>query len=143
MADAFRSVEWDPAAKALFRRTKPEAEALGDDFVGTAHLLLAAVATTPVEQHGIPALTHDAVRDAVLAVTGPRDPDVITISPGAQSPRFKRAIEHAMRRAFGQSRPVCCRDVWYGLLADPESEAVRVLRHLGIPVEEARGALSD
>lgn len=143
MADDFWSVEWEPAAKALFARIKQEAEGLGDDYVGTTHLLLAAVAATPVEQHGIRALTHDAVRDAVLAMTLQRDPEVVTISPGAQTPRFKRAIELAMRRAFGKFRPVCCRDVWYGLLADPESESVRALGHLGIPVEEARRALSE
>src|SRR5262249_9113166 len=102
----FWSVEWEPAAQELFRRLKEEAAALGDDFIGTPHLLLAALAVTPAEQHGIATLNSGSVRAAVLAVTGPRNPDLMTLTPWSQTPRFKLAVERAMRRAFDESRPV-------------------------------------
>jgi hypothetical protein len=52
MADDFWSVNWEAAAQQLFHRAKEEAEIIGDDYILTQHLLLVAVAITPVEQHG-------------------------------------------------------------------------------------------
>ena len=140
MVDDFWSVEWEPAALDLFRRVKDEASAIGDDYLGTQHLFLAAVAVTPVEQHGIAALNRDSVRSVIL--TWPRGLGIITLTPWSQTPRFKYAIRQAMERADRESRSASCRDIWYGLLADPESECLRVLRHLGVPIEELRKALT-
>lgn len=143
MADNFWSMAWEPSARDLVGRVKEQAAAIGDDYLGTPHLLLAAVAVTPITHHGFAVLNPDSVRTAILAVTGPRGPDFVTITPWSQTPRFKLAVESAMRRAFSESRAVSCRDLWYGLLGDPESEAVRVLRHLGVQIEELNRALAE
>jgi ATP-dependent Clp protease ATP-binding subunit ClpA len=143
MADDLWRVTWDADAQDVFRRIKEEAAAVGDDYFGTPHLLLAVVALTPVERHGIAALNLATVRAAVIAVTGPRDPDIRTLTRWSQTPRLKLAIERAMRRASAAARPVRCGDIWHGLLADPESEVARVLRHLGIQVEELSRAFAE
>jgi hypothetical protein len=142
MADDFWSVKWEEAAQQLFCRAKEVAEIIGDDYIGTQHLLLAAAAITPVEQHAILMLKPDSVRAEVIAVRERRRPDIVTLTRWSQTPRFKLAIEHAMQRAFGEAGPVCCRDIWYGLLADSESESTRVLHRLGIRVEELSRALT-
>jgi ATP-dependent Clp protease ATP-binding subunit ClpA len=142
MAEDFWGVEWEPAARDLFRRIKGEAAAVGDHYIGTAHLLLAAVAATPAEQYSNAALTPDSLRATVVAVEEQREPGGMILTPWSQTPRFKLAIERAMQRALAESRALSCRDVWYGLLADPESKALRVLFHLGVPVEELRKALA-
>jgi hypothetical protein len=142
MAEEFWKVAWEPGVVELFRRARHEAAAIEDDYLGTPHLLLAAVAITPVEEHGIAKLHLEAVRAAVLAVTGPRGPDTFTLTPWPQTPRFKLAIERAMRRAFSEGRTVSRNDIRYGLLADAESECLKVLRHLEVPAEKLWAALA-
>lgn len=142
MADEFWNVEWEPGARELYGRMKEEAAAIGDEYLGTVHLLLAATGVTSVEEHGFAILTPDAVRAKVLAVTRRRPPDSITITPGGQTPRLKSALIFAMKRARAESRPVRRRDIWYGLLADDYSEAVQVLYCLGVQIEELRESLA-
>ena len=143
MDDAFWCVTWEPAAQEILRRIKEEATALGDHFLGTPHLLLAAVALTPADHHGIAVLNHATVRSAVLAAAKPRDPEGMMISRWGQTPRLKLAIERAMQRAFQRLRPVRGSDIWHGLLADPESEVATVLRQLGVRVEDLRSAIAE
>jgi hypothetical protein len=139
MRDGFWGVEWDSSARELFQRAKEEASAVGDDFVGTEHLLLAAVACSPLEVAG--ELNLDAARAAVMAMKKPAETGIFTLTPWSQTPRFKLAIKRAMERAFIASRLVCCIDIWYGLLADPDSECLNLFRHLGVDAGTLRAKL--
>ena len=143
IADRFWSVEWEPVALDVIRRIQEEAAIIADDYLGTPHLLIAAVVAMPTTRHKIAALSPESVRRAVHSLTGPSDPNLKTITPWSQTPRLKLAIEHAMRQASRESRAVRYRDIWCGLLADPESEAVAVLRHLGIHAEQIHRAIAE
>lgn len=136
MSESFWHVEWEPAARNLIAHVKEEAFAIGDEFLGTRHLLLAAVACSPLE--GLPNLSLDAVRAAVVALKEPRELGSRILTPWCQTPRFKLALQRAMQRASAESRSVNCIDVWHGLLDDPESECLLVLQYLGVDPESLR-----
>jgi hypothetical protein len=138
MKKASWSVGWEPALRAMFDGLEAEAATLGNDWIGTQHLLLAALASAPFVEEKLGRLTRDSVRAAIVAVADPQERGGVTLTPWCQTPRFKRAVEHAMRRAFTQSRPVACRDIWHGLLADRQSVCARALAHLDIDVEQLR-----
>jgi hypothetical protein len=130
------NVVWDESAVRLCRLARQDSFALGDEYLGAQHLLLAAVTITPQEEHGARGLCRDAVLAALVEVVGLRDPSTVLISPGGQTPRAKLALERAMERAVAESRAVSVPDIWFGLLADPDSDCARVLHHLGIRTEE-------
>jgi hypothetical protein len=136
-----KETEWEEAACKLFTLARQESFALGDEYIGTQHLLLTAVALTPVEQHGFDLLNREDVLGAIIDCIGVRNPDEILLSPGGQTPRAKLVITHAWERAMNESRQVNCRDIWSGLLADHQSEAQKVIRHLGLTSEAIRQKL--
>jgi hypothetical protein len=142
MARELWGVEWDESAQRLYALARQESFAIGDEYIGTQHLLLGAVAVTPVEEHGFAALCRDSVLSAIVEVIGVRDPDTLLLSPGGQTPRAKLTLMRAMERATADGRVVSRRDIWHGLLADPDSECYRVLRHLGVNGEQLRRALA-
>lgn len=125
-----RSVEWDESTQRLCRVAREESFALGDEYIGTQHLLLAAVGVTPFASHGIELLRPDSVRAAIVAVVGVHDPETVLISPGGQAPRAKLVLQRAVERASRELRAVRYNDIWFGLLADPESPCVAVLQHM-------------
>src|SRR5438105_3958111 len=118
MASTSSGIEWDPSAQRLYGLARQVCFAIGDEYMGTQHLLLAAVAVTPIDDHGFETLSYDRVLSAVVAMIGIRDPRDVLLSPGGQTPRAKLVIQRAGSRAAAASRAVCCRDIWYGLLAD-------------------------
>jgi hypothetical protein len=130
MADSFWGAEWESSARELMARVKDEASEIGDEWLDTRHLLLAAVTCSPPE--GIAALTLEAVRAAVIAIREPRKAGFMILTPWCQTPRFKLAVQGAMQRAWAVSRSVAWQDIWDGLLDDPESECMPVLRYLGV-----------
>jgi ATP-dependent Clp protease ATP-binding subunit ClpA len=132
MAAVSQNVEWDESTQRLCRMACEESIALGDEYIGTQHLLLAAVTVTPFAAHGIARLRPDSVRAAIIAAIGTRDAKTVLLSPGGQTPRAKLVLQRAAERASRQSRAVACKDIWFGLLADPESPCVAALWHLGI-----------
>jgi hypothetical protein len=137
-----RAVKWDEGAERLYRLARQESFALGDEYMGTQHLLLAAIALTPAEEHGVKVLTRDAVLSAIHEVIKPRAPDAVVISPGCQTPRAKAVIMRATDRAAAASRALGVADIWHGLLTDSESECRRVLAHLGIDAERLSKTLA-
>jgi ATP-dependent Clp protease ATP-binding subunit ClpA len=141
LARRAKEIEWEADAREIYRHAKEEAVAIGDEYVATIHLLLAALANMPVSRHGITALSHKSVRAASIAMTA-RSPDMITLTPFAQTPRFKLAIERATFRALGESRAVSCRDIWFGMLEDPESDVAKTLDYLGVSPDEVGKALT-
>ncbi|MCI0455913.1 MAG: hypothetical protein L0Z62_02900 [Gemmataceae bacterium] len=136
------AVEWEEATRHLYQLARQEALTLGHDFVGSGHLLVAAATLASGERHGFPTLARDSVVTATLEVIRPHRPDILVLNPGAQTPRFKLATERAMQRAFDEGRAVAIRDVWHGLLADPDSGCAKVLQYLGLDVESLRKALT-
>jgi hypothetical protein len=136
MADGFWDAEWKSSARELMARAKDEASVVGDDWLDTRHLFLAAVACAPPD--GIPALSLEAVRASVVAIGEPREPALMMLTPWAQSPRFKLAVQCAMQRAWADSRSVTCDDIWHGLLDDPESDCMSVLRFLAVDPNSLR-----
>jgi hypothetical protein len=136
MSDSFWHVDWESSTRDLFASVKAEAARVGDDYLGTRHLLLALVASAPIA--GVPGLTLEAAREAVVALKEPREEGMMTLTPWCQTPRLKLAIESAMQRAWAEARPVTCSDLWDGLLDDPESECLPVLHLLGVDAELLR-----
>jgi ATP-dependent Clp protease ATP-binding subunit ClpA len=130
-----KEAEWEEAACKLLELARQASFAIGDEYIGTQHLLLAAVALTPVEQHGFSRLNQDDVLATIIECLGVRKPHEVLLSPSGQTPRAKLVITHAWERAKRESRQVSCRDIWAGLLADQESEAQKVIHHLGLTSE--------
>src|SRR5438093_74077 len=123
-----KDTDWDDSVRNLLAVARRESFAVGDQYIGTQHLLLAAVAVTPLEQHGMRVLNRDEVLAAIIECIGVRDPDEVLLSAGGQTPRTKLVITHAWERARNEDRQVNCRDIWSGLLAaDSESAAQQVL----------------
>ena len=133
------TVPWEVAAITLCQRAKSESHEIGDQYVGTQHLLLAESATSPIQ--GIPGFDLDSARTAVKAIRGPVDEGTIVLTPWSQTPRFKRAVEYAQGCAACECRSVTCVDVWFALLADSKSECLEVIRYLGLDVEKLRGMI--
>lgn len=140
--ESFNSVQWDADATELYHRIKVEAAAIGDDYLGTHHLLLAFVATSPVERDAIGSLQTEDVRAAIVAVREPRNTEFVVITPWSQTTRLKLAIEHAMQLAFDENRPVRPADLWSGLLCNLDTEATTVLSDLGVQVEDLANAFA-
>lgn len=134
-----KSIEWDESARTILTLARQESFAIGDEYIGTQHLLLAAAAVAPSESR---ILRRDHVLAAIIECVGLRDPGTVLISPGGQTPRTKLAITRAVERAMKTQRPVSCRDVWFGLLQDEESECLKVIRHLGLDVRAMRRELT-
>jgi hypothetical protein len=136
MSDSFWHVDWESSTRDLFASVKREAAGVGDDYLGTRHLLLALVANAPIA--GVPRLTWEATREAVVALKEAREEDMMTMTPWCQTPRLKLAIAAAMQRAWAESRSVTCSHLWDGLLSDPDSECWPVLHLLGGDAELLR-----
>ena len=103
-----------------------------DYYVGTEHLLLAIVAAGPAAAE-VGGLTPDAVLHAIHEALGAsKTADGVLLTPGAQTPRFKLAIQRASDYAVAETRPVSRRDILLALLTDPASECQKVFRHLGL-----------
>jgi ATP-dependent Clp protease ATP-binding subunit ClpA len=133
--------KWDESARRLLALAREESFAIGDQYIGVQHLLLAAVSLTPFEQHGLTALNREAVLAAIVECIGVLPRDQCLFSPGGQTPRAKQVIRHAWERAESQSRPVSRRDIWSGLLSDETSHIPNVLSHLGLTLKAVRDKL--
>jgi hypothetical protein len=131
-------VEWLPDASELFIRAKNEAMAIGDTYLGTEHPFLATIAYASNSQVNFAGLSHESAPDAVLAATGPHGPEFVCLTPWSQTPRLKLAITYAISRARAESRAVNCGDIWCGLLADPDSNVAKTVRHLSVGTDELR-----
>jgi hypothetical protein len=140
MKSSWVSLPWQPSAEALFHRMRVEAAAVGDNWLGMEHLLLAAVESNELNLSAkFATLTSDKVRAEVLATYDrPRGP---VLTPWSQTPRLKAALMRAVERANAGIRPVTCADLWHGLVSDPGPTCMKILADLGVEVEKLRVTL--
>lgn len=136
---------WTPTARNVLNRAAAEARALGHDYIGTEHALLALVSA----EHGIAA--------AVLADLGVTRERMLGTScmqarRGTQTPqdclsampRYKQALEHSRRIADGLGvRNADAEHLLAGIVAVPDSLAVEILRRLQVSPDAVRDALAE
>jgi Clp amino terminal domain, pathogenicity island component len=136
---------WTPAAREALNRAGEEARALGHEYVGTEHALLALVSA----ERGVAAEVlrgFGVSRERMLATTcmraGVGEPTQRDCLP--LMPRFKQALEHSRRIADGVGAEVA--DVEHllaGILAVPDSMAVEILRRTKAPADAVRDVLAE
>jgi hypothetical protein len=136
---------WTAAANATLSRAAAEARALGHDYVGTEHTLL-ALATTERGTAGEVLRELGVTRERMLATS--------CMSAGADvhqphdclraMPRFKQALEHSRRIADELDVRLADNEhVLAGIVAVPDSMAVEILRRLGVRAADVHAALAD
>jgi hypothetical protein len=136
---------WTAAANEALSRAAADARALGHDYVGTEHALL-ALATAKRGTAGEILRELGVTRERMLATS--------CISAGADAhqphdclramPRFKQALEHGRRIADGLDvRLADTEHLLAGIVAVPDSMAVEILRRLGVSVDDVRAAIAE
>jgi ClpA/ClpB-like protein len=135
---------WTAAARAALDRAGEEARALGHDYIGTEHALLAL-------------LSVDGAAAEVLAGAGvSRERMLATSCMKAQPraagtgdrlplmPRLKQALEHSRRIADGLGASVADTEhLLAGIIAVPDSMAVEILRRLKTRPDAVLDALAE
>jgi ATP-dependent Clp protease ATP-binding subunit ClpA len=134
---------WAPAARRALNLASEEARKLGDNYVGTEHVLLALVTV----ESGLAAHVLDELgvnRERIIAqgcmAAGPepRPYDALGIQP-----RLKRALEHAFRIAEGLGhRSTNTEHLLAGIVAVSDALAVAILKRLGVSADDVRCALA-
>lgn len=135
---------FDEGARRSVVLAEQEAAALGHDYIGTEHLLIALVA----EGSGVAAaalvelrVDADAARIAVERVVGRGK---IQRREGRLpfTPRAKRVLELSIREALNaQDDFIATEHVLLALLREGEGVGIRVLGELGVDREQARVAV--
>jgi hypothetical protein len=136
---------WTPVVRRALDDAGQEARALGHDYIGTEHVLLALVS---VESGLAGAVLRDLgiARDQVLATScmgrGSRahsQPECLSLMP-----RLKRALEHSRRIADGlDARLADSEHLLAGIVAVPDAMAVEILRRLGVSSAQVHAALAE
>lgn len=138
--DAFE--HFSVRARDVLDRAQEEAEALGHDFLGTEHLLLALAAAPNGSVGRVLAgcrVTPDRVRDGILLLVGRGRG---TARPRRLTPRTKRVLELALREA-GTSE-VDEVHLLLALMAEGEGVAAKMLDEFGCPrLGDLRRVLRD
>ncbi|MCA9178789.1 MAG: hypothetical protein KDB14_30210 [Planctomycetales bacterium] len=130
-------VEFTPDARRVFRVALDDCLAVGDNYRGTQHILLALVTVAPRGSDRFESLNRAGVLEAIRETIGFMGPNVVIMgTPGCQTPRTRLIVEVASRNALQQGRPVTPDDLWSALLADPESRCRKVLEYLKVDVSE-------
>lgn len=132
-----------PESRAGVLRAQEEARRLRHDHLGSEHLLLGLLC-----QEGTPAAR--VLTSAGLELDQVRAATVKLLGTGEQAPRrfipfddqAKQALEQSLQevRATGQDR-IGTEQILLGLLANPDSNAARVLAHCGVDREALRRAV--
>ena len=133
-------------ARHVIELAKQEAQRIGNEFVGTEHLLWGLAK----ENHGVAAATLEhfninlkPLRKDVEALLDSR-PHVEVVEKLPQSPEVKAAIEHAIEEArLMHHNFVGTEHLLLGLLRDPETIAAQVLTNLGLKLDPARDVIRD
>ena len=136
---------WTPDVRRALDRAVEEARALGHDYLGTEHVLLAlvtdegAVTAVVLRELGV-------VRDRILATS------CMSPGPGGASPRewlplmprLKQALEHSRRIADRLDSRLADREhLLAGIVAVSDSVAVEILRRLGVSTADVHAALAE
>lgn len=136
---------WTVAANETLSRAAAEARALGHDYVGTEHALL-ALATAERGTAGEVLRELGVTRERMLATSC-----MSAVADAHQSreclramPRFKQALEHSRRIADGlEVRLADTEHLLAGIVAVTDSMAVEILRRLGVSVDDVRAAIAE
>jgi Clp amino terminal domain, pathogenicity island component len=134
---------WTSAARNALNRAAAEARALGHDYIGTEHALLALVSA----EQGVAAevlaglgVTRERMLATSCMTPGPHpQQDCLSIMP-----RYKQALEHSRRIADGlEARAADTEHLLAGLVSVSDSMAVEILRRLKVSADDIVSALAD
>jgi ATP-dependent Clp protease ATP-binding subunit ClpC len=123
-------------------RAREEARALGADYVGTEHLLLALLADGGVAGAALAAVGVDAdeVRGRARAVRPPVPP----VGRSGLTTRAARVLELAEEVAEERGgREPAPRDVLVALVRGDGGPGARILRDLGVSAEQVEDAVDE
>jgi Clp amino terminal domain, pathogenicity island component len=136
---------WTPAARRALDEAGREARALGHDYIGTEHVLLALVsaggglAATVLRELGV---GRDRMLSTRCMSPGPGQPTPQECLP--LMPRLKQALEHSQRIADGlDARLAGSEHLLAGIVAVPDSMAVEILRRLRVSAADVQAALAE
>lgn len=136
---------WTLEVRRILDNAGQEARALGHDYIGTEHVLLAlagaegGIAAAVLQDLGV-------ARDRILATS------CMGHGPGGRSqpaclplmPRLKQALEHSRRVADGlDARLADNEHLLAGIVAVPDAMAVEILRRLGVSPAQVHAALGE
>jgi ATP-dependent Clp protease ATP-binding subunit ClpC len=135
------TANFTPRAQQVLALARREADRRHDNFVGTEHLLLGiialgqGVATNVLLKEG---LDLEKVREAVEKSVGPAKNQAV-IGNIPYTPRTKRVLALAAKEAKALNHTyVGTEHLLLGLLHDDEGAAGKILRDLGVHIEETR-----
>lgn len=136
---------WTPGMRRALEQAVQDARALGHDYLGTEHVLLAlagpdgGIAGAVLRDLGVD-------RERVLATSCMR-PVFSERSPQdrrALMPRLKQALEHSRQIADRLAATLADTEhVLAGIVAVPDSMAVEILRRLGVSSGDVTAALGE
>lgn len=126
----------------MIDRAREEARALGADYVGTEHVLLALLSDGGVAGAALAALGVDAgtVRERAAAVRPPVPP----VGRSGLTTRAERVLElsEEVAEERGGRRPES-RDVLVALVRGDGGPGARILRDLGVSAEQVEDAVDE
>ena len=134
--------KFDPKSKQVLDAAQQSAITLRHRFWGTEHLLIGLLAKAAEDLYGLPDnVTLESVQDAVRQLTSPSQlpPKVLELTP-----RMKKVLDESLSRAQKQQQgPVSPVMLWYCLLSEQDSVAVRILTVFGCDIEALRNETAD
>jgi hypothetical protein len=140
--DADLLVRYTARARTSVARAREEAHEMGHNYVGTEHLLLGilvdpdALSVKALDALGV---TPNALRDAVVAASGPRSPDSVTGDGAPFTPRARRVLDLTRGESLRLGHNyIGTEHLLLALVAEGDGIASRVLRDQGVDEERAR-----
>lgn len=134
--------KFDPKSKQVLDAAQQSSITLRHRFWGTEHLLIGLLAKAAEDLYGLPDnVTLESVQDAVRQLTSPSQlpPKVLELTP-----RMKKVLDESLSRAQKQQQgPVSPVMLWYCLLSEQDSVAVRILTVFGCDIEALRNETAD
>ena len=138
-----------PRAQQVFQIARKEALRLGNDYIGSEHILLGlvelgqGVAVMVLEKMGV---YIDSIREEVEArmeKTGPTNPTT-SQKELPLTPRVKKLISIATKEAKSLGHPyVGTEHLLLGLIKDSDGIAAKILKNLDIDLEDTRSAILE
>jgi ATP-dependent Clp protease ATP-binding subunit ClpC len=134
------TVQFDIAARSDVVRAQEEARALGHNYVGTEHLLLAFVAAGESLATKL-GLTYDGVLAQVLTIIGRGE----GAAPGAMrfTPRTKKVLELALREALKRGGGVTSDLVLLAIAREGEGVGAQILLSFDVDADAIERELGD
>jgi hypothetical protein len=111
----------------LLEHARAEALALGHDFIGTEHLLLALLKENPRVNNPAANLDYQSVRSEVIRLISPNTPHPISTRLPL-TPRATKALQIAAKESKRQKHPtVTADDILSGLIHEGHGVAAKIL----------------